>query len=261
MIAPMRTVVFVGLLLAVGRPAFAHDYWIEPGQFRVGLKDKVQVQLKVGSKKDLKVVTPGPDRIVRLEGVSAKGAHPLTKMALAVPQAGDVLLVYTSNHAYIELEPKKFESYLRHEGLDAIVAERARAKETDKTGTESYARNAKALLTVGHRTHDFDKVLGLTLELVPLKDPRQAGQPLHFRLLFKGKPLAGARTDLMPLKDLTQEAPATTDANGEVSYPPPPAGTYLLAATHMVRASKAIKGDWESQWATFAFEVEVAQSK
>src|SRR5207249_7443329 len=49
----------------------------------------------------------------------------------------------------IELEPEKFESYLKDEGLERVVKIRSDRKETLKPGREVFSRCAKTLLKVG----------------------------------------------------------------------------------------------------------------
>jgi hypothetical protein len=235
---------------------------VHPERFSVEPGAAVKVRLAVGHGDDVKTVARKPDRIERFESVGAEAARPLTGAPGDDPAgkldtdglAGAQLLVYASNHAYIELEPPAFERYLAHEGLARIVNARAERGETKKPGRESYARSSKALLTVGAPGEGFDRVLGLPIELVPVDDPRRPKAPLRFRLLFEGAPLAGARVDLMPLDDLHDVTAANTDAKGEVRFAAPEPGSYLVAATHMVRAEPPVRGDWRSEWATFTFE-------
>lgn len=250
----------VGLGMCSAHTAWAHDFWVEPAAFV--MNEPTAVRLKVGSKKDVKTVARMPDRIIRLEGLTADGALPIVGRDNADPVGvltpngeADVILVYESNYSYIELEPEAFERYLAHEGLQAISKRRLATGQSKKAGLESYARNCKALVTVGKPDGAWKRVLGLPLEFVPVADPRRAKEELQFTLLFHGKPLAGARVDLMPLDDLEKETAATTDAKGLVRFSAPSAGQYMVATTHMFDAKPPVKGDWASLWATFAFEV------
>jgi uncharacterized GH25 family protein len=243
--------------------AHGHDFWVEPAAFRLKPGASVAVELKVGSGSDVKTVARSPKRILRLEAVGRGGTRPIEGDAGDDPvgrfepgeQGGDHLLVYRSNHAFIELEAAAFERYLDHEGLASIVARRREAGESEAPGRESYARSCKALVTVGTSDGTFDRVLDLPLELVPVSDPRVSKGPLRFRLLFRGRPLSGARVDLMTTNDLTRSRASRTTGDGTVEFPAPEPGIYLLATTHMVRAVPPVKGDWESHWATFTFEV------
>lgn len=251
-----------GLSLLPARLASAHDFWVEPETFTATTGARVFVRLKVGSKKDVQTIDRRPNRILRLEGVSSEtrpvvgpaGADPVGHIDTAGLE-GDAILVYESNHAYIELEAAKFESYLEHEGLESIMLERKKAGETKTIGRESYARSCKALMTVGDADQGWRREVGLPLEFVPLADPRRPRSELRFVLRLRGQPLAGARVDLMSLEDLEASTAATTDKQGILRFANPGPGQYMVASTHMARARPPVKGDWESLWSTFAFEI------
>ena len=86
----------------------------------------------------------------------------------------------------VTLDADKFEKYLGEEGLERIIGMRRERGEGDKPGREVFSRSAKTLVIAGDGgAQGFDRVLGLTLELVLLKDPRKRGpnQPLPIELL------------------------------------------------------------------------------
>lgn len=88
----------------------------------------------------------------------------------------------------------------------------------------------------------WGKVLGHDLELVPLSDPALAkpGETLRLRVLFRGKPLAGAEVErgdgatAVPEKDIPRFA---TDAGGVAAVPIVQAGPLLLVIDHRVSPS------------------------
>jgi uncharacterized GH25 family protein len=174
-------------------------------------------------------------------------------------QAGLRVLGYHSEPAFIELEAKKFESYLAQEGLEKISALRAKRGEQDKNGTESYTRCLKALLAVGPATEqDTDHVLGFPLELIADTNPYQQtpGTPLPIRLLFEGQALEGALVEAKSLHSTEAVLTARTDAKGHVSFRFPSSGAWMLNAVHMVEAKpkhKNTQADWQSYWASLTF--------
>jgi hypothetical protein len=98
----------------------------------------------------------------------------------------------------VRLEAEAFESYLRDEGLDRVIAARAAHGESQQPGIEIFSRNAKAMLVMPGPAAKGDaprwrRPVGLTLELVPETDPRPlaAGGTFAMRLLYRDKPLAG----------------------------------------------------------------------
>src|SRR6266542_1047920 len=57
------------------------------------------------------------------------------------------VIAYASKPSFVELPAAKFEDYLRQQGLERIVAARARRGERAKPGREIFSRCAKAILT------------------------------------------------------------------------------------------------------------------
>jgi len=239
--------------------ARAHDLWVEPGVHEVNDGEKVKVRLRVGHEDDVEEVPRKPDRIVRFVAVGPKksvevageaGDRPAGEVELTGP--GTHVLVYQSNHAYIELKPRAFERYLKHEGLEGIIERRGRRSEREVPGRESYARYAKALVRVGDEDAGFARRVGLALEITPTKSPFSEGSAT-FRVEFRGKPLPDARVDLMRLEGLKTVDFERTNEAGEVELQVPGPGRWLVAMTHMIPAAEDVRGDWESYWATLLF--------
>jgi uncharacterized GH25 family protein len=99
-------------------------------------------------------------------------------------------------------------------------------------------------------------VLGFTLEIVPERDPEawQPGSDLVFRLLYDGKPLAGALITALPQREPSRKLSARSDAGGRVSLRLPQAGVWLVKAVQMI-PSDGGKADWQSFWASLTFEI------
>ncbi|MEM6559091.1 MAG: DUF4198 domain-containing protein [Myxococcota bacterium] len=241
------------------RLALAHDFWIEPSSFAIEPGLEISVRLKVGHEDDVKEWERKPERIVRLDAQSPgkapprpilgnEGDKPAGRVTLHEPGAHQ--LVYRSRHSYIEMPAEKFNAYLDHEGLKA--PRRARG-ETKEDGLESYARYCKALVRVGDGYEGASRRVGLALEFMPLQDRFDQSETLEFVLEFRGKPLVGARVDLLRLDDLTRSFHTITDNKGVVRFKNPGAGRWMVATTHMIAASAEIRGDWESFWSTLSF--------
>jgi uncharacterized GH25 family protein len=88
----------------------------------------------------------------------------------------------------------------------------------------------------------WGKELGQILEIMPLADPTKVkpGETLHLKVLFQGKPLAGAEVErgdgftVVAEKDIPR---FKTDADGIASVPLLKAGSYLLVIDHKVSPS------------------------
>lgn len=250
--------------LAAARAAPAHDLWIEPSAFHLAAGDSVAVRLEVGmhfTGEPLprygalieKFVLSSPDGDRAIEG--EEGDEPAGRVA--IPSAGIHLVGYRSNNSYVSQEARKFEEYLREEGLERIVALRAGRGDSAKASRELFARCAKALLSAGGGPRaGFDRVLGFTLEIVPESDPEslRPGQSLRVRLLYEGRPLAGALVAAVLKSDPAARVSARTDARGRVALKLARPGVWLVKAVHMIEADGE-KADWQSLWASLTFEI------
>jgi hypothetical protein len=95
------------------------------------------------------------------------------------------------------------------------------------------------------------------VEIVPLADPTglKAGDTLKVRVLFEGKPLAGARVSAYSRGgEKVKTRSAVTSAAGEASFPLD-AGPCLVRLVHMRRATADREADWHSFWTALSFAV------
>ncbi len=264
----------LGLLLGVA-PAVAHDFWIEPSSFTPAPGAAVSFHLRVGqqwqgdalprsNQRIVRFVLAGPDGTAEIAGAEAVDPAGLAR----VGSAGLYLAGYASNNSPLELEAPKFEEYLRLEGLEWVIAERAKRGESAAGSREVYARCAKALLRV-QRAGDvsavdaraFDRILGFALEIVPEKNPYTlaSGDGLPVRLLYQGKPFAGGLVVAMPKAHPEAAVSARSDAQGRVRLPLAERGVWMVKAVHMTRlesaAAAAEHADWQSLWASLTFDL------
>ena len=161
----------------------------------------------------------------------------------------------------MQLEAEAFESYLREEGLERVIARRAADGESALPGLEIFSRNAKAMLVApgaeaASRTPTWRRPVGLTLELVPETDPRRPTAEGRFavRLLFRGRPLPGALVKALPKDGHERLLSARTDAQGRVRFALAEPGIWLISAVHMIDAPAASGARWESLWSSLTFE-------
>ena len=254
--------VIAGLLVP---PICAHDFWIEPSSLEPASGSRVSIRLRVGEDFAGDPVPRVGERIERFAVVGPQGESTVVGAEGRDPAGyahmggeGTYLVVYRSNRARVELEAPKFEEYLRLEGLERISELRKKRGQSGKPSREVYSRNVKSLLVVGGAaTPGFDKVLGLPLELVPEKNPygMTSKDPLPVRLLFRGKPLAGALVVAIPRSNPKGGAlRQRSDSEGRVRFSLPPNDVWLVKAVHMIEAPQdAPNADWESFWASLTF--------
>src|SRR5258708_10138347 len=169
----------------------AHDLWIEPSAFMPAPGTRQAVRLFIGQLFRGDVFPRDPKYLLRFAVIGQGGESPIPGVPdtdpagfLVTGRPGLYELVYTSRHAAVELDAARFEKYLAEEGLEEISALRARRGQAAAPGKELYSRCAKSLIAVGGDAGSgHDRVLGLTLELVPETNPYMlsVGQELPVR--------------------------------------------------------------------------------
>ncbi len=259
----------LGLLAAV--PAAAHDFWIVPSNFHPAPGAPLAFRLRVGERLHGDPVPRDPARIERFALIGPDGpterpvlGPPAAEPAgfAALPAPGLYQVVYRSRRERVDLPAAKFEEYLALEGLESISALRRSRGESAKPSTEVYSRSAKSLILSGPGLGaGFDRPAGLELELIPEKNPYQlaAGAELPVRLLYRGKPLAGAEVVGLSFQHADKTAPGRiagrTGRDGRVALRLPEGGFWLIETVHMVQAPRETGVDWESLWASLTFDL------
>lgn len=259
------TIVFI---ISFSATAFAHEYWFEPETFFPKQGEKIAVHLYVGDglvkdreERPFKVEkTPlfklfSVDKTSDLKSMMTEDAMPI--YTFSADEAGNYLLAMERNWSYIKLEAKKFEDYLREDGIEFIIAERAKLGETNKEGSERYSRYLKSLLQVGDRQNDvYKKSLGMKLEIMPLENPysKKVGDKVKFQILFDGKPLADRTVFADNRNSTTQKM--KTDKNGKVTVKLDHSGLWLVRLVNMRRCpANCGEAVWESFWGAITFGV------
>src|SRR5262249_40645901 len=143
----------------------------------------------------------------------------------------------------VETQPKRvvlpaaaFNAYLVSDGLPHVYRLRAKEGTLDQPGRERYSKYVKALVRVGSGGGGPKRVLGLLLEVVPLRDPFavKAGAALPVRVLFREKPLPEANLGWQhPGDGGTARGYVRTDGKGEALVPVARPGLMTLRLTHM----------------------------
>jgi uncharacterized GH25 family protein len=258
-----RSPIAAVLALAAAAPALSHDFWIEPSSFRPAVGSQLAVSLRVGQNFRGDPVPRGP-LLARFVLASAAGEVPIPGLPgtdpagfVRVSSPGYLVIGYRSNRSPITLEAEKFEKYLAEEGLDEPLKLRAARGERGKPGNEVYSRCAKSLVAAdGEAGAGFDRVLGLTLELVAETNPSKlSDSTMTVRLLYEGHPLPGALVKAIALEDSDRALEARSGRDGRVSFRLTRGGVWLVKSVHMVAAPPETGADWESLWASLTFEV------
>ena len=253
-----RAALVVMLWLGLSQLVEAHDFWLELEPKVTGMADEHTVTIRNGTLFTGDSMPRIDDWFTRFSVIRPDnsempvpgviGDDPAGHLQTRVPGTHTVL--YSSTSAFAELDGARFTRYLEEEGLDELVALRARLGQTDDVAREAYYRHAKALVAVGEAPL-VDQARGQELELVL----ESAGLGAYeFILRFRDKPLAGVRVVLMRQGHDAVVYQADTDHRGQVRLPLVTPGYYLVKAVHAVPAPPGSGlTNWVSYWASSTF--------
>src|SRR4051794_17701490 len=126
--------------------AFAHDFWIEPASFTPSSGNILSVRLRVGQDFLGDPVPRDPALLNRFVFDDGSGPKPLVGRDgsdpagyLRVDGQGLLVIGYFSNPSAVEMPAEKFNRYLKDEGLEAVLAQRARRKQSGDAGRELFS--------------------------------------------------------------------------------------------------------------------------
>ena len=222
----MKRLAFMIGAFALTGIAAAHDIWIEASAASIKMGEEIRLSLMLGNHGN---------------------THRDFKLASQVAAADRRLLVIDPAGRQIEMTSLLKED--KNEAGDGFWTARVPvrspgcflvASSFDKV--MSYApvrdvKSAKTLFRVGALPLvGFDRILGHSLELVPLSDPFAREGEFRVRLLFKGKPLANTKVSFIPRGvtlsgEIDSRYERMTDADGVASLVLPPVDT--LVAAHL----------------------------
>lgn len=260
------------LLLALSAaPSQAHDYWLEFQPLTPGAGDELALSLWVGEDfvaeaekamqrartVALRHITRAADEDLLPE--TREGGTPIVQLRLDQP--GGHLVALERDPSHIQLRARKFNRYLKHEGLTAALAERKRAGERLRRARERYQRYLKAFVQVGDAVDGVStRTVGHKIELVPERDlaALRPGDRLGVQLRFESKPLPGAKIEAFNRDAGTAAVSgqaAVSDAGGRVEVTIDRAGAWVLRTVHMRRCAGCTDADWESFWTSYSFAV------
>ena len=249
----VRRLAFGAALLVFTTALRAHDFWIEPSAFAPPAGATVAERLRSGENLDGKPaerVSKWIERFaVRPNGRDTpiggiEGSDPAGW--LIASGTSPAVIVYRSRPSMVQLAAARFTAYLREHGLERIIELRAQRGDTTKPGRELFSRCAKAQL----RGVVSDPV-GLRYEIVA---EGQSATAFRGRVLFEGKPLAGALVVAQSKRNPAAPLSVRSDANGRFAFALDGRGLWLIKSVHMVEAPPKSGADWESLWASLTFE-------
>ncbi|MBR9864784.1 MAG: DUF4198 domain-containing protein [Rhodobacteraceae bacterium] len=253
---------FVSMAFGLSGPLLAHEYWIEPLDFTVAPDGRMMAFLKVGSELKGSTFPYIPAQFQSFTITNSKGTldhngivGDSPALQVAEPVAGLNILAYHSNANRLTYrDPDLLEKYLLAEGLDFVLEAHRENGWPEIDITETYTRNAKALVQVGPYDGGEDQALGLPFELVVEGSPYAPDtERVRVQLLWQGAPVSD-----YPINVFIKEAEVTTarvhtDQAGFAEVDVPESGFVLLNSVHIARPESKDGPFYESFWASMTF--------
>ena len=250
----------------------AHDFWVQPNEYRVDPDALTSMTLQVGHGR-FRQRSPIPaQRIIRFWAIAPEGAvadlrgrlrlgRPAEDADFRLKKPGTyVLLLQTDDHAQSHLPSIRFNDYLKVEGLTPALEQRARLHLMDADGSERYSRCAKSIVQVGPlgagSQSQVTKPMGLPLEIVPEVSPYGVPRSgtLPVRVIYAGRPLAGALVKLTNLEhDASPLEVILTDHEGRATFTVPGSGRWLLNVIWTKPLPASEEADFETVFSSLSF--------
>ena len=263
-------------LLALSATAgVAHDFWLVPTAFHLAPGAHVEVLAQTSSLFPTSGSAITTDRVVEAKLIGAGEPERIADLAVARTSlrlrarpttVGQRIGAVSLQPRSVRESPEGFRRYLTLEGAPELLAryERERLLPRDSI-TRRYAKYAKTIVEVGTGgPRSYTRTAGHPLEFVPLSDPSalRMGDTLAVRLLYRGKPLAGAHVHAgyAVAAALTDTAAArvaarndrslVTDSAGVVKVVVTGEGIWNVRTLWIVPAARGSGADWDVHWAT-----------
>lgn len=224
-------------LLLIGSPfeLFAHDTWVQVNTSVIRAGDAVHIDLLLGNHgnnhRDFKLAGK-----IGLEGCRLKVHDPKGRDYDLLDR-----LVDTGYSPKEGCWTAKFAAtapglYVVEHALDRVV-QHGRPIRSVRSG-KTFFIVSKSLDRVPASLAGFERLLGHALELVPTANPvapMGPGEKISVRLVFREKPLAGARVSFIPRGEtlasgLDPKYERTTDEQGLAEFIPSTGNYYLVVA-------------------------------
>jgi len=259
-------------LVAGASTLAAHDFWLVPNAFHLAPGDELVVRGQTSSRFPTSESAVAVDRVADARLIGAMGEERITGLSTSGPSLmlkhrpttpGQRIVAVTLAPRSLREAAAGFKRYMELEGASELAARYEREGRLPKGDsiTRRYAKYAKTLVEVGRGgPRAFDRAAGHPAELVPLGDPAalRAGDTLVVRVLYRGRPLAGAHVHAgaAPAANAEpREVSVESDNDGLARVAIREPGLWNVRTIHIVPADAGSGADWDVHWTTLVFSV------
>lgn len=240
----VKSVLTLGFLTA-SMGAHAHEFWIEPHEYRIEAGSALVADVRVGQEFIGNPQAFIPSQMNTFNITDANGTREvngrigdLPAVNMVLEQSGlNILNLFSTTSVLTWDEFEKFEDFVSLHGLEWVLESHTERGLPETGYKEAYTRFVKALVAVGNGAGQ-DSFTGMFFELVaganPYVDDVSGGMPIT--ILFKGQPLPDMQVDLF-FKDFEGELTrlsVMSDSDGRALVPNLGAGEYMVNVVHMI---------------------------
>ena len=206
----------------------ANEFWLQPERFKCRRGETINIRFQVGKNFVGDNWKGNSTRINTLNLYLNDAKDDLTEqlskqtgdsIQLAMFDEGTAMITFNSLNTFVKIEARRFNDYLKEDGLYNALSDREKNNETNEAGRELYQRSVKTLIQVGKKTNDcFKQITGLPLDIIPLSNPYllKNNQLLITKILFNNKPLANYDIRVWHrIRNITQQQQLKTNSKGE----------------------------------------------
>lgn len=255
-----KTFFFLPIFIVVS--VSGHECWLQPDKFIYKRTEPINIKFLTGEnfigdnwddeRDKINCVQLYYDDVVDKDLDANFGNDKGDSLQLAMIDEGTVMVTLNTNNCLTDLDPEKFDQYLRDNDLNETLESRKKSGDTLKNGHESYQRCVKTILQVGHiYTNTFSKRTDLPLDIVPLDHPYNVVKDKNFKaqVYFMGKKLKNTKIEVWHKLDgkVTQKNYVTNE-DGEVKFFLSPEGEWMITCMKMVKLENDAQADWQSYW-------------
>ena len=185
---------------------------------------------------------------------------------LDLKSSGTHVIGLSTEARIIELSAEDFNGYLKHDGILDVLEARKKSGEINQPARELYSKHVKTVIQVGAKhTESFNINLGYPIEIILSQNPYKLikGDELGFQVLRDGKPVVNQLVyasfagfhEHAGEGSHVETATMKTNSKGFGKLKISENGEWYLRVIHMVKSDK--EGiDYESNWATFTFQIQ-----
>ncbi|MBX2839965.1 MAG: DUF4198 domain-containing protein [Gammaproteobacteria bacterium] len=265
-----RTILkYVILLIAgVNSVACAHEFWLEPHNYKVSSSDEIAVDLLNGENFNGSSFPFVPERFTRFTRTDQQTTRNVVNRLGAVPAMIEEALVpglnivaYESAYNIAHYDDfDSFADFVSAEGAGWAIDVHKNNRLPRQNFNEIYTRHAKSLISVDN-AQGMDRLLGMEFEWLAMTNPYNdaTAEPVVMQLWYQNQPAANFRVKVFSKENgATSETTLRTDDQGKIHFKPEAGRQYMLSAIQIRQPSpdlsEQMEAIWESLWATLTFE-------